>query len=280
MTNATSEAWPDLPYAAWKDTCTTLQLWTQIVGKIRLAQTPWLNHSWHVTLYVIAARADHVRHSLWDAQLPDRFRFHRSCAADPAERRGIPPGDAAAENGGRVLRRNASRAGAAWLEVRINEKPNEIPDAIPFSRDSTHASYDRGLCQPFLAGAGAGRSVLSLFRTGFLGKVEPGAFLLGQLRSCGDALFRAAGAAASGRHSESARPVTREAYSHEVSSAGFWPGGGRDRLSRRSIPTPIRRRRVLHRRASSRRRPSSARSLANSCCPMTPCERQQTRKRR
>ena len=60
-----TETWPELPYAAWKDTCATLQLWTQIVGKIRLAQTPWLNHSWHVTLYVTRARADHVADSVW-----------------------------------------------------------------------------------------------------------------------------------------------------------------------------------------------------------------------
>ena len=70
------ESWPDLPYPAWRETCATLHLWTQIVGKIRLSQTPWLNHSWQVPLYVTAARPNHLTHTVWRTGVPNRLRFH------------------------------------------------------------------------------------------------------------------------------------------------------------------------------------------------------------
>ena len=84
---ARAEDWPALPYDAWKDTYTTLHLWTQIVGKIRVAQTPWLNHSWHVTLYVTRPWPDHLADPVRPAHLSDRLRLHRSRAADPDQRR-------------------------------------------------------------------------------------------------------------------------------------------------------------------------------------------------
>ena len=76
-----TELWPALPYEAWKDTCATLHLWTQIVGKIRLAQTPWINHSWHVTLYVTPRGLTTVADAVRQRRVPDRLRLHRSRAA-------------------------------------------------------------------------------------------------------------------------------------------------------------------------------------------------------
>ena len=134
-------AWPELPYTAWKDTYATLHLWTQIAGKIRLAQTPWLNHSWHVVLYVSARGLttspipfgdrsfqldfdflDHVlRASVSDGGQKEIALFPRSVADFYAD-----------------LMRSLAELG---IEVRINELPNEIPDAIPFAEDRVHASY-------------------------------------------------------------------------------------------------------------------------------------------
>ena len=143
--------WPELPYAAWKDTCQTLHLWTQIVGKIRLARTPWLNHSWHVTLYVTArglttspipdgARTfeiefDFIDHVLWLRTSDGHFR---QIVLKPMT---------VAEFYADVLH----ALSGLGIAVRINGTPNEIPDAIPFAEDRVHASYDRDSCQPFLA---------------------------------------------------------------------------------------------------------------------------------
>ena len=97
MAAASTERWPELPYAAWKDTRDTLHLWTQIVGKVRLALTPWLNHSWHVTLYVTARGLTTSPIPDGAAQLPDRFRFHRSRAVGADQRRAFPAGHAQAD---------------------------------------------------------------------------------------------------------------------------------------------------------------------------------------
>jgi Family of unknown function (DUF5996) len=142
-TQTLTERWPELPYAAWKDTCQTLQLWTQIVGKIRLARTPWLNHSWHVTLYVTArglttspipdgARTfqidfDFIDHVLWLRTSDGRFRQIMLRPMTVAE-----------------FYADVRHALAELdIDVKINGKPNEIPDAIPFTEDRVHASYDR-----------------------------------------------------------------------------------------------------------------------------------------
>ena len=141
---------PELPYAAWKDTCQTLQLWTQIVGKIRLARTPWLNHSWHVTLYVTArglttspipdgARTfqidfDFVDHVLWLRTSDGHFR---QVVLKPMHGRGI-------------LRRRAARARpSSASRCASTSKPNEIPDAIPFAEDRVHRAYDRDYANRF-----------------------------------------------------------------------------------------------------------------------------------
>jgi hypothetical protein len=227
MRSTTDDArWPELPYAAWADTCATLHLWTQIVGKIRLAQTPWLNHSWHVTLYLTARglttspipyyeRAfqidfDFVEHVLWIRTSDGHFRqlmllpmpvaaFHRELFAALA---GLD------------------------ISVPISAMPCEIPDAIPFDQDCIHAAYDRDHANRFWRVLLSTYGVFSRFRTGFLGKASPvhffwGSFDLAVTRFSGRRAPRHPGGVP---HLPNA--VAREAYSHEVSSAGFWPGGG------------------------------------------------------
>ena len=218
--------WPELPYAAWKDTCQTLQLWTQIVGKVRLARTPWLNHSWHVALYVTArglttspipdgARTfqidfDFVDHVLWLRTSDGHFR---QVVLKPVT---------VAEFYGEVLHA-LSELGIA---IRINGKPSEIPDAIPFAEDRVHHSYDRDYANRFWRVLSASNEVFAQFRTGFLGKASPVHFFWGSFDL---AVTRFSGRSAP-RHPGGVPnlpdDVAQEAYSHEVSSAGFWPGGG------------------------------------------------------
>ena len=221
-----ADAWPELPYAAWKDTYATLHLWTQIVGKVRLALTPWLNHSWHVTLYVsarglstgpmptesrdLSIEFDFIDHVLWLRTSDGHFR--------QIVLRPVP----VAEFYGDVMHA-LSELGVV---VRINEMPSEIPDAIRFSEDRTHAAYDRVYANRHFRVLASTNRVFSHFRTGFLGKASPVHFFWGS--------FDLAVTRFSGRpapllsKSTPGLPdaVGREAYSHEVSSAGFWPGGG------------------------------------------------------
>jgi hypothetical protein len=221
-----SPAWPELPYAAWKDTCQTLQLWTQIVGKVRLARTTWLNHSWHVALYVTArglttspipdgARTfqidfDFVDHVLWVRTSDGHFR---QVVLKPMT---------VAEFYGDVLH----ALSALGIAVKINGKPNEIPDAVPFAEDRVHASYDRDYANRFWRVLSASNEVFAQFRTGFLGKASPVHFFWGSFDL---AVTRFSGRSAP-RHPGGVPnlpdDVAQEAYSHEVSSAGFWPGGG------------------------------------------------------
>ena len=221
-----AERWPELPYAAWKDTRDTLQLWTQIVGKIRLALTPWLNHSWHVTLYVTArglttspipyaARSfqidfDFIDHVLWLRTSDGHFR-QLMLAPMPVAEFYADVMNALAELG---------------IKVTINTMPNEIADCIPFDQDRTHKSYDRDYANRFWRVLLSANEVLAHFRTAFLGKVSPVHFFWGSFDL---AVTRFSGRLAP-RHPGGVPnlpdDVAQEAYSHEVSSAGFWPGGG------------------------------------------------------
>ena len=218
--------WPELPYAAWKDTCETLHLWTQIVGKIRLVRTPWLNHSWHVTLYVTArglttspipdgARTfqidfDFIDHVLWLRTSDGHFRQVMLKAMSVAEFYGD------------VMH----ALGELGIAVKINTRPNEIPDAVRFPEDRQHASYDRDYANRFWRVLAASNEVFVQFRTGFLGKASPVHFFWGSFDL---AVTRFSGRTAP-RHPGGVPnlpdDVAQEAYSHEVSSAGFWPGGG------------------------------------------------------
>ena len=223
---ASSDRWPELPYAAWKDTCQTLQLWTQIVGKIRLARTPWLNHSWHVTLYVTARGLttspipDGARTFQIDFDFIDHVLWLRT--SDGHFRQVVLKPMTVAEFYGDVLHALAELG----IAVRINGRPSEIPDAIPFAEDRVHASYDRDFANRFWRVLSASNEVFAEFRTGFLGKASPVHFFWGSFDL---AVTRFSGRSAP-RHPGGVPnlpdAVAQEAYSHEVSSAGFWPGGG------------------------------------------------------
>ena len=219
-------AWPALPYPEWKESCATLQLWTQIVGKIRLAQTPWVNHSWHVPLYVTATglttsvipsgdRAfqidfDFIDHVLWMKTSEGHAR--------QVMLRPMP----VAEFHAAVF----EQLDDLGIAVSIDNRPNEIVDAIPFTEDMAHHAYDRDAAHRFWRILLSSHQVMSHFRSAFLGKVSPVHFFWGSFDL---AVTRFSGRPAPlhpGGIPNLPDAVTREAYSHEVSSAGFWPGGG------------------------------------------------------
>jgi hypothetical protein len=220
------EIWPELPYAAWQDTCATLHLWTQVVGKIRLANTPWQNHSWHVTLQVSVRGLttppidDHGRAFQIEFDFLDHVLWVRT--SDGHSRQLMLKAMSVAEFHADLMQALAELG----IAVRINDMPNEIVDAVPFRDDRQHAAYDRDYANRFWRILLAANSVLAHFRTGFLGKVSPVHFFWGSFDL---AVTRFSGRRAPRHPGGVPRlpdAVTREAYSHEVSSAGFWPGGG------------------------------------------------------
>jgi hypothetical protein len=214
-------AWPALPLNEWADTCATLHMWTQIVGKIRLALSPHVNHFWEAPLYVsprgltttsipYGERAfeiefDFITHNLEirDSERATKFvpLFPRSVADFYREVMA-------------VLR-------AMDIDVKIWAKPVEITDPIPFADDQQHASYDPEYVSRLHRILLHSDAALQKFRGRFLGKASPVHFFWGS--------FDLAATRFSGRRAperQGADSITREAYSHECSSAGFWPGSG------------------------------------------------------
>jgi len=218
--------WPEIPFEPWKETIANLHLMTQIVGKVRLTRTPWLNHSWHVTLYVSArglttstiphgGRVFEMEFDFIDQVLVIR-------ASDGQERRiDLKPGSIA-EFYAQVM----AALKQIDLPVEIDEIPNEVVEAVRFSDDSAPRPYDAGAVQRFWLALVQVDRVMNLFRTRFLGKCSPSHFFWG---SFDQAVTRFSGRTAPrhpGGFPNLSDAVTVEAYSHEVSSAGFWPGGG------------------------------------------------------
>jgi hypothetical protein len=223
---ADGSAWPVLPYSAWRDTYLTLHLWTQIVGKIRLSLTPWLNHSWHVALYV-TARGLTTSPIAYDArifQIDFDFVDHRlRISSSEGQYRQMPLRSQAVASFYSEL---MERLEELNIFVRINERPNEIPDVIPFTKDRVHAAYDPHYANSLFKLLVQADRVFKIFRTGFIGKASPVHFFWGSFDL---AVTRFSGRRAPphpGGAPNLPDAVVREAYSHEVSSAGFWPGGG------------------------------------------------------
>jgi hypothetical protein len=229
---SSSRAWPELPVDGWIDTLETLQLWTQVVGKVRLVQTPWLNHSWSVPLYVTSTglSTSLVPHGAEGFELAfdflaDELRLtttlgeRRSLALEP---RTVADFHAA------VL----DALDSVGMPVAIHPVPSEIPDAIPFPDDTTHGAYDREHARALWRALLQAQRVLVRFRAGFLGKASPVHFFWGSFDL---AVTRFSGRAAPphpGGVPNFPDDVAREAYSHEVTSCGFWPGN-------REASTPI-----------------------------------------
>jgi hypothetical protein len=216
--------WPELPYAAWKDSYATLHLWSQIVGKIRMAQTPWLNHSWHVTLYVTVRglSTSLIPYGMRNFQLEFDFIDHvlRVSSDDGGEKQvGLYP-CTVAEFYADLMRVLAELG----IEVPIDDITNELPQPVNLRTDMTHASYDPNYAHRFWRILVAVERVLYRFRTAFIGKCSPVHFFWGSFDL---AVTRFSGRRAPlhpGGVPYLPDDVTREAYSHEVSSAGFWPG--------------------------------------------------------
>lgn len=222
--NAKNADWPDIPYAAWSETCTTLHLWTQIVGKIRLAQTPWLNHGWHVPLYVTARglSTSAIPHGSRAFEIEFDFRDHRlaiDVSDGGAKRLPLRPQSVAAFHA-EVM--NALTE--LNVPVSIGDRPCEIAGAIPFSQDETHGAYDAGRAQRFWRALLQIDGVFKLFRTGFVGKASPVHFFWGSFDLAVTRFSGRTAPAHPGGIPGLPDAITREAYSHEEASAGFWPG--------------------------------------------------------
>jgi hypothetical protein len=220
-----SAIWPEIPFEAWRETCSALHLYCQVVGKYRLARTPWVNHSWHATFYVNAR-------GLTTSLVPDASGIEITFDLS----RHIVIGEA---SDGRRVEMALRPMSVADFHARFCElvgrlggtpefdgRPNEVPDPIPFQDDRQIRPYDADAVTRFFRALVAIDGVFHRFRTGFTGKVSPvhlfwGSFDLAVTRFSGRPAPLHPGGVP-GLPDE----VTREAYSDEVSSAGFWPGGG------------------------------------------------------
>ncbi|MBC7858472.1 MAG: hypothetical protein H7Z39_06760 [Burkholderiaceae bacterium] len=217
--------WPALEFEAARDTYATLHMWTQIVGKIRLAQTPWVNHSWHVALYLTAR-------GLTTSPIPHGARLFQIDFDFLSQRLLIEAGDGASASlplapctVAQFYRDLMGRLDALGLGVKIHTSPNEVADPIPFDRDDVHASYDADAAWRLWRALAQADRVLKRFRSGFAGKCSPVHFFWGSFDLAVTRFSGRAAPAHPGGVPNLPDWVAREAYSHEVSSAGFWPGG-------------------------------------------------------
>lgn len=222
-----NEQWPKLPLEQWQDTYETLHLWSQIVGKIRLSQMPWINHSWHIPLYVSVRglTTSLIPYGTRAFEIEFNFFDHRL--------------DITSSNGGRYsfdlepmsvaafYRKIADGLAEMDIEFSIWSFPVELPDPIQsFANNETQAAYDADAVERFWRVLLQVHRVFTVFRSRFIGKVSPvhffwGAFDLAVTRFSGRTAPKHPGGAPN-----CADWVMEEAYSHEVSSAGFWPGAG------------------------------------------------------
>jgi hypothetical protein len=230
--NGASNSWPALPFAEWKDTAITLHMWTQIVGKIRLTLTPWTNHSWHVTLYVTSRglTTSPIPHGVCTFEIQFDFIDHQLLVdkSDGARRKLELKPQSVAEFY-RTLMRILKDLD---LPVTINTTPNEIENPIPLDRDEEHHFYDREYANRFWRVLVQSDRVFKEFRSRFCGKCSPVHFFWGSFDL---AVTRFSGRPAPphpGGVPHLPDAITREAYSQEVSSLGFWPGNA-------AMPTPI-----------------------------------------
>lgn len=229
MKSPDNAPWPELPaYDAWADTCDTLHMWTQVVGKIRLSTSPWINHSWGSALYMTA-------HGLTTSPMPfgagafsidfDLVEHElRIVTSDGGMRNfSLQPMTVAD-----FYRKVMDALHSLGIDVKIFTRPVEVADAIRFEDDEQHASYDAEVVRRYFRALLQVDRVFKAFRADFIGKVSPvhffwGAFDLAVTRFSGRSAPLHPGGAPN-----CADWVMQEAYSHELASAGFWPGAGSD----------------------------------------------------
>lgn len=221
-----AQAWPSLPLQAWSDTCATLHLWTQIVGKIRLTQSPWINHSWHVTLYVTARglTTSPIPFDLRTFQIDFDFIDHQVIVQTSDG--GVAHVALQPQSVAEFHRRLMAEMSRLELHVDIHRQPNEVAEPIRFDRDESHRAYDKEYANRFWRVLVQADRVFKDFRVRFIGKCSPVHFFWGAPDL---AVTRFSGRRAPehpGGVPHLPDWVAREAYSHEVSSCGFWPGGG------------------------------------------------------
>jgi len=219
--------WPKLPLGQWEETYKTLHLWSQIAGKIRLSQMPWINHSWHVPFYVTARglTTSLIPYGAGAFEIEFDFFDHRlHIVSSGGERRSF---DLKPMSVADFYREIMEVLGALNIEVRIWPVPVEIPDPIQaFPENKEQASYDSEAVERFWRALLQVHRVFTDFRARFIGKVSPVHFFWGAFDL---AITRFSGRTAPkhpGGIPNCAAWVMEEAYSHEVSSAGFWPGAG------------------------------------------------------
>jgi hypothetical protein len=223
---STVRHWPDLPLEAWSDTCDTLHLWTQIAGKVRIALTPLINHWWNATLYVnsrgLIAPANPYQGRTFDILFDFADHQLRIATSDgKAESFALKP-MTVADFYAEFMQRLCSLD----IDVHIWTMPGEIENAIPFDQDRQHAQYDPAYVQRFWQALVRVNRVMNAFRARYVGKASPVHFFWGSFDL---AVSRFSGRAApppKGVTPNVASRVMAEAYSHEVSSCGFWPGNG------------------------------------------------------
>lgn len=220
------DTWPNIPYAQWRETCGALHLYAQIVGKYRLARTPWINHSWHATFYVNgrglttgpvpeAGRTVEVQFDLVAHQVEGRSSDGRSAAF------ALEPMSVALFHA-----RFLALLEGVGATAKLNGRPSEVADGVPFKEDHEPRPYDAEAVARYFQALSLIAPVLDRFRTGFIGKSSPvhlfwGSFDLNVARFSGRPAPPHPGGVP-GLPDE----VMREAESHENFSAGFWPGGG------------------------------------------------------
>jgi len=221
-----SQTWPRLDFADWSDTCATLHLWTQVVGKIRLKLAPMLNHWWQATFYVTARglTTSPMPYRNLYVQIDFDFVDHQFVmrVSDGREEQFALAPMAVADFYAEVMR----RLRALDVDIHIWTMPSEIENAVPFDQDRVHAHYDAGYAQRFWRALLHADRVFNIFRGRFIGKASPVHFFWGSFDL---AVTRFSGRTApplTGTSPNVAAWVMREAYSHEVSSCGFWPGNG------------------------------------------------------
>ena len=214
-------SWPSLPLEEWKDTCATLHMWTQIVGKVRLELTPLVNHWWNVPLYVSARGLTTTAMPYGATFFEMEFDFidHQlviNCSDGAIRRVALEPKSVAT-----FYEQTMAALRELELEVSIWKMPVEIPDPIAFDQDHQHASYDPEYVNRLWHILRASHRVMQDFRSRFIGKCSPVHFFWGSFDL---AVTRFSGKTAPPR--PDADSITREAYSHEVISHGWWPGHG------------------------------------------------------
>lgn len=229
---AAKPAWPELPHAAWADTLETLHMWLQIVGKVRTGASPWVNHSWSTTLYVTprGLTTSAIPHGDRTFEIELDFLDHRLRlrSSDGVRRELRLEPRTVADFHGELT--GALRE--SGLGVAIHPAPNEVVEAIPFAEDEAHRSYEAAHAEALHGALVQADRVMKRFRASFVGKASPVHFFWGAMDL---AVTRFSGRTAPehpGGFPNLPDEITREAYSHEVSSCGFWPGD-------RARPEPI-----------------------------------------